>query len=84
VPKGMQPWGMTFGIGVHSCIGRNLVTGIMNSGDAKHGTHGTAVRIMMALYALGARLDPEKPPQRPSDSLHDTYDSVAMILSESQ
>ena len=29
-PKGMQPWGMTFGLGVHTCIGRNLVTGIQN------------------------------------------------------
>ena len=80
VPKGMQPWGMTFGLGVHSCIGRNLVTGIMNSGDTKHGTHGTAVRIMMALYGLGAELDPGNLPKRPENSLHDTYESVPMIL----
>jgi cytochrome P450 len=79
-PKGMQPWGMTFGLGVHSCLGRNLVTGIMNRGDDKHGTHGTAVRIMMALYGLGAELDPDNPPKRPEDSLHDTYESVPMIL----
>ena len=79
-PKGMQPWGMTFGLGVHSCLGRNLVTGIMNRGDDKHGTHGTAVRIMMALYRLGAELDPGHSPKRPEDSLHDTYESVPMIL----
>lgn len=79
-PQGMQPWGMTFGIGVHSCIGRNLVTGIMNRGDDKHGTHGTAVRIMMALYGLGAELDPDNPPRRPENSLHDTYESVPIIL----
>lgn len=79
-PKGMQPWGMTFGLGVHSCIGRNLVTGMMNKGDDKHGTHGTAVRIMMALYGLGAELDPANPPVRPHDSLHDTYESVPMIM----
>lgn len=80
VPEGMQPWGMTFGIGVHSCIGRNLVTGIMNSGDTKHGTHGTAVRIMMALYKLGAELDPDDPPQRPVDNLHDIYERIPMVL----
>jgi cytochrome P450 len=79
-PKGMQPWGMTFGLGVHTCLGRNLVTGMMNKGDDKHGTHGTAVRIMMALYALGAELDPDNPPQRPEGSLHDTYESVPIIL----
>jgi len=80
VPKGMQPWGMTFGLGVHSCIGRNLVTGMMNKGDDKHGTHGTAVRLMKALYSLGAELDPLHPPQRPRESLHDTYESVPVIL----
>lgn len=80
VPAGMQPWGMTFGLGSHSCIGRNLVTGIMNKGDEKHGTHGTAVRVMLALYGLGAELDPDNPPVRPHDSMHDHYDSVPMIL----
>jgi cytochrome P450 len=80
VPDGMQPWGMTFGLGSHSCLGRNLVTGIMNKGDEKHGTHGTAVRVMLALYGLGAELDPDNPPVRPHDSMHDHYDSVPMIL----
>jgi cytochrome P450 len=81
IPKGMQPWGMTFGLGVHTCLGRNLVTGIMNRGDDKHGTHGTAVRIMMALYAHGAELDPDAPPRRPAGTMHDTYESVPLILS---
>lgn len=81
-PKGMQAWGMTFGLGVHSCLGRNLVTGIMNRGDDKHGTHGTAVRVMKALYELGAELDPANPPKRPHDSLHDTYESVPVILTK--
>lgn len=79
-PRGMQPWGMTFGLGVHSCIGRNLVTGIQNKGDEKHGTHGTAVRVMLALYGLGGELDPDNPPRRLPESLHDTYESVRLIL----
>lgn len=79
-PKGMMPWGMTFGLGSHSCLGRTLVTGVMSSGDAKFGTHGTAVRLMLALYGLGAALDPANPPKRPHDSLHDTYESVPMVL----
>jgi len=79
-PKGVQSWGMTFGLGVHSCLGRNLVTGIMNRGDEKHGTHGTAVRLLKAMYELGAELDPANPPQRPHESLHDNYESVPVIL----
>lgn len=80
VPRGMQAWGMTFGLGAHSCIGRNLVTGIQNKGDEKLGAHGSAVRILLALYAIGAELDPDHPPKRPHGSLHDTYESVPLIL----
>jgi cytochrome P450 len=80
--KRTPPWGMTFGIGTHVCLGRNLVTGIQNRDDSRHGTQGTAVRIMAALYSLGAELDPDNPPRRPDDTLHDTYSSVPMLLSE--
>jgi cytochrome P450 len=80
VPAGKQPWGMSFGLGTHICPGRSLVTGLLNKGDEKHGTHGMAVKIMLALYGLGAELDPENPPLRPHDSMHDHYDSVPMIL----
>lgn len=80
VPSGMRPWGMTFGIGIHACIGQNLVTGLQNRGDERHGTHGTAVRLLKAMYDIGAELDPENPPRRPHDDLHDTWESVPMIV----
>jgi hypothetical protein len=57
-----------------------LVTGIQNKGDEKHGTHGTAVRVMRALYEPGAVLDPAHPDERPADSLHDHFVSMPMIL----
>ena len=80
IPKGLRPWGLTFGAGPHTCMGQNLVTGMMNKGDDKHGTHGTAVRVAKALYSRGARLDPQNPPRRPAASLHDTWESVPMVL----
>lgn len=71
---------MAFGVGAHSCLGRNVVTGMMNKGDENFGAHGTAVRILLALYGIGAELDPQHPPVRPHGSLHDPYESVPIIL----
>lgn len=79
-PEGYQPWGMTFGLGAHACLGRNLVTGMKNQGDEKHGTHGTAVRVMKALYELGAELDPDNPPARPHNTMHDHFETMPMVL----
>ncbi|WP_226553859.1 cytochrome P450 [Celeribacter naphthalenivorans] len=83
VPKGMQPWGLTFGAGVHTCIGQNLVTGIQNKGDTKHGTHGTAVRLLKALYERGAELDPDHPPQKATGTMNDRFATMPMILNAS-
>lgn len=80
IPKGMQPWGVTFGLGIHSCLAKNLVTGIQNKGDDKYGSHGTAVRFLKALYDLGAELDPENPPERPKDSMNDRFEVMPLIL----
>ena len=81
-PVGTLPWGMTFGSGVHMCLGRNLVTGIRGRTDEKFGSDGTAVKIVKAFYARGCELDPDRPPKRNTASYHDAYESVPIILTE--
>ncbi len=80
VPDGLKPWGMTFGMGTHACLGQNLVTGMQNKGDEKHGTHGTAVCMLKALYEMGATLDPDHPARRPEGNLHDVWETVPILL----
>jgi cytochrome P450 len=80
VPAGLQPWGLTFGAGVHMCIGRPLITGMFNRTDDKTGTEGTMVKILKTLYAYGVELDPDDPPKRMEASYHDAYSSVPIIL----
>jgi cytochrome P450 len=79
-PKGVQPWGMTFGAGRHMCIGRNLVIGLWGKGDAEFGTEGEMVRILRALYEHKCRLDPDSPPVYTTASSHDTFESVPILL----
>lgn len=79
-PTGAQPWGLTFGSGMHMCMGRSLVTGVYQRPEDPNGTEGTMVKILRALYACGAELDPEQPPQRTTLSFHDLYESMPVIL----
>jgi cytochrome P450 len=79
-PAGLQPWGLGFGAGAHMCIGRSLVTGLQNRSDDETGTEGTMIKILKAIYAAGATLDPTDPPQRMTSSFHDAFASVPLIL----
>jgi cytochrome P450 len=79
-PPRLSPWGLTFGGGVHMCIGRPLVTGMFNRADDKSGTEGTMIRILRTLYEAGAEMDPAHPPQRVAASYHDAYASFPLIL----
>lgn len=78
--NGARPWGLTFGSGAHVCVGRPLVTGLAKR-DGEQPTEGTMLRILRALYAVGAQLDPDDPPVETASSSHDTYSSVPVLLS---
>ena len=79
-PAGIHPWGLTFGAGVHMCLGRSLVTGVLNRADEKTGAEGTIVKMLKVLYSFGMELDPDDPPKRMATSFHDTYETLPIIL----
>jgi cytochrome P450 len=61
-----QGWlyGVTFGLGVHACLGRILVAGtpIQPGADPQDIEYGTLHLIIKALLDHGVRPDPERPP----------------------
>ena len=74
------PWGLTFGSGAHTCIGRALVTGLSRRYDDADPTYGTIVGVLRALYQAGATLDPANPPRRNTDSFHDAFARMPIVL----
>ena len=63
---GVAPWGLSFGLGMHACIGQELAAGTdalggPDTGDQLHGLVPVAVQ---AVLAAGARPDPGDPAER--------------------
>ncbi len=66
LPPGVAPWGLSFGLGMHACIGQELAAGgdpgldVAAGAERLYGLVPVAVR---AVLAAGARPDPDDPPR---------------------
>jgi hypothetical protein len=67
-PRDAPPWGMSFGHGMHLCIGRTLSVGMpVRSDDTAPGDEhlfGLIPQAVRALARRGLRPDPSNPPER--------------------
>ena len=65
IPKGATETGITFGIGIHSCLGKNLAAGtLIKPGeviDPERRQVGTVAWVAQALLKCGAVKDPQNP-----------------------
>jgi len=63
VPEGHGPWGLSFGSGMHACIGQDLAGGLAFSADREPDDHlfGLVPIAVQWMVAHGARPDPSRP-----------------------
>lgn len=61
---GQFPFGLTFGTGVHACLGRDLDGGTISKADTDPTTHayGLVTLLVLELLRAGAQPDPSDPP----------------------
>lgn len=83
-PPRLVPFGVTFGIGIHSCLGRNLAAGTVlmpgKQPDLENHQIGTVASIARALLQHGARRDPDTPPKRDLTIERETWESYPVIF----
>jgi cytochrome P450 len=63
LPPGVAPWGLSFGLGMHACIGQELAVGVDEDGttaDADH-LYGLVPVAVRAVLQAGGRPDPAHP-----------------------
>ena len=81
-PRGASPYGLSFGMGMHSCIGLNLAAGMLPRADTQPDGHqlGTVTLIVRALLAHGARPDPEHAGVVDHSTIRHNWSSYPMLL----
>lgn len=64
LPDGVPPYGLSFGSGMHACIGQDLAAGyVLTPGaDAEDHLFGLVPEAVQVLFDAGARPDPDDPP----------------------
>ena len=63
-PDGVSPWGLSFGGGMHVCIGQDLSAGVLPGRDQHEQDHlfGLVPIAVQAMLDRGARPDPDEAP----------------------
>jgi cytochrome P450 len=73
-------YGLSFGGGIHMCIGLELTTG-NQSGDEDERTTGMVIQILRELFAAGIELDPNDAPRLRQNTTQHKYERFPVTFS---
>ncbi len=82
LPGVLPPFGITFGVGIHTCLGRNLAAGDLPKANTDPATHqyGTITLLARALIAANVRPDPANPPAREANVAREAWATYPVLL----
>jgi len=82
LPSGIARWGMSFGAGMHACVGAELDGGLEIDDDRPHQDHlyGTVAVIANAFLLAGGRRDPHNPPRFDPGSVRKHFGSYPVLF----
>ncbi len=82
-PSGQNLYGLSFGLGMHSCIGRNLAAGVNSKPDTDPNNHhyGTVTMILRELISRDAIPDPNNKPRMDDKTKRPNWGYYPIIFS---
>ncbi len=80
LPSGVPVYGLAFGGGAHTCMGRRLAYGGSYSGDDGQDTLGTVNTLVQAFAHAGVQLDSNDPPTPNEASFYDEFVRFPVVL----
>jgi cytochrome P450 len=77
-----MPYGLTFGVGVHSCLGKNLAAGDLPKGstDPEKHQYGTVTLLCRELLKLGATPSSTAPPSQDLATERETWTRYPIVF----
>jgi cytochrome P450 len=79
LPPGVLPFGVTFGPGLHACMGRDLAAGTVTRGEGER-LLGSLTLFAHALLTRGARRDPSQPPVQDANTARKNWARYPLVL----
>jgi cytochrome P450 len=77
----IPPFGLTFGIGIHTCFGRDIAGGLGNAKDPDQAPHlGTLTNLLKSLLQHDARPDPARPPVADTSTERPNWGSYPLLI----
>ena len=82
IPEGRMPWGLSFGSGMHACIGQDLAGGLAWSSDRAAADHlfGLVPIAVQWMIEHGVRPDPDRPPVLDPSSERGYWSAYPVLL----
>lgn len=82
LPPGVAPWGLSFGLGMHACIGQELAAGtdVLSSPDVQDRLYGLVPVAVQAMLGAGAHRDPMHPPMLDPESERGYWSNYPVLL----
>ncbi len=80
LPEGVTPWGLSFGHGVHACLGQELAGGLEPLPDLDGHLLGSITVMTGVVLAEGARPDPDDPAERDASTMRDVFARYPVVF----
>ena len=85
VPEGAHPWGLSFGMGMHACIGQDLAAGVVMGPDSGPDDHlfGVTPVAVQTMFDHGCVPDPDDPPEMDASTTRPYFGRYPVIFTRS-
>ncbi len=82
LPPRVGPFGLSFGGGMHVCIGQDLAGGVVPAEDVDPNAHlyGLVAGAVQRMFNAGVRRDPANPPQRDAATARPYWGTYPVLL----